>query len=130
MEPSIRAPMWLLVLAGVCIGFLVGGGVVWGVRILGSLLFGKEAMGLGDVHMMAAVGACLGWIDATLGFFAATFVGLFWAILSRALGGRFKRAMPFGPFLAAGTVLVVFSKPLFERLLGQIFASGGPLNIP
>ena len=53
--------------------YLVGGGVVWLVRIAGSLAFGKEAMGLGDVHLMAGVGACLGWIDPTLAVFEPFF---------------------------------------------------------
>ena len=55
-SPSI-AHLWLVVLSGVLLGYLIGGGIVWAVRILGSLAFGKEAMGLGDVHLMAAVGA-------------------------------------------------------------------------
>lgn len=130
MHTSTRAPMWLLVLAGVSLGFLIGGGLVWAVRIFGSLAFGKEAMGLGDVHLMAAVGACLGWVDAVLGFFAATFVGLLWAILSQLGGGRFKRAMPFGPYLAVGTLLVVFCKPMFEKGLSLLFPHWAPINLP
>ena len=51
------APLWLAVLAGVCLGYLIGGGAVWAVRIFGSLAFNKEAMGMGDVHLMAAAGA-------------------------------------------------------------------------
>ena len=37
-------------------GYLVGGLWIWGMRILGTLGFGKEAMGLGDVHLLAAIG--------------------------------------------------------------------------
>jgi len=43
-------------------GYLIGGLWIWGTRILGTLAFGREAMGLGDVHILAAVGAVCGWI--------------------------------------------------------------------
>ncbi len=126
-------PLPLLVLTGVLIGYLIGGGVVWLVRIGGSLAFGKEAMGLGDVHLMAAVGACLGWIDSTLAFFLAAFVGLYWTIMSAVWSRSVARQMPYGPYLAAATVLVVLCKPLIEvgltRLL-QIEPGGMPINLP
>jgi leader peptidase (prepilin peptidase)/N-methyltransferase len=121
-------PLVLKVLGGVLLGYLIGGAVVWGVRIFGSIAFGKEAMGLGDVHLMAAVGACLGWIDATVAFFLAAFVGIFWVIVSNIASGRLSRAMPYGPYLAVATILVILCKPLVEMGLGRMFA--GAVNIP
>jgi leader peptidase (prepilin peptidase) / N-methyltransferase len=121
-------PLWVTVLGGALLGYLIGGGVVWGVRILGSLAFGKEAMGLGDVHLMAAVGACLGWIDSTLAFFGAAFVGLFWFILSSVFSKSLKRTMPYGPYLAVATLLVLLCKPLIELGLSRL--TGQPVNIP
>src|SRR6202000_220208 len=103
------------------LGYLVGGGLVWAVRIGGSLGFGREAMGLGDVHLMGAVGACIGWVDWTLAFFGAAFVGLAWAILSGISGGKLRRMMPYGPFLAVSTVLVMLGKPVIEHLLSTLF---------
>ncbi len=126
--PETTPPLWVGVLGGVLVGYLVGGGVVWATRILGSVGFGKEAMGLGDVHMMAAVGACLGWIDATLAFFGAAFVGLAWAVLGRVVSGGMKRAMPYGPFLAVSTVLIVLLKPLVELGLSELLRR--PINLP
>lgn len=129
--PVLRAmPLWLCVLGGVTMGYLIGGGVVWAARIFGSLAFGKEAMGLGDVHMMAAVGACLGWIDPTIAFFLAAFVGVLWAILAALANGRLSRAMPYGPFLAFATLLVIVFKPVIELGLGRLFSMPGPLNLP
>ena len=124
------APLWLVVLSAVCMGYLVGGGIVWAVRIFGTLAFGKEAMGLGDVHLMAAVGACLGWIDPVIAFFLAAFVGVGWAVLARVVGGRLSRAMPYGPFLAIATLLVVVGKPLIEIGLGRLWGFAGPLDLP
>lgn len=124
------APLWLCVLSGVLWGYLVGGGVVWAVRIGGSLGFGKEAMGIGDVHLMAAVGACFGWIDATLAFFVAPFFGLAWAVAGAATGGKLRRAMPYGPFLAGGTFVVVVFKPVFEAGLTILLGGANGVDLP
>ncbi|CAG0948539.1 Prepilin peptidase PppA [Phycisphaerales bacterium] len=129
-DPTKIAPLWLSVLSGVLLGYLIGGGVVWAMRIAGSLAFGKEALGLGDVHLMAAVGACLGWIDSTLAFFGAAFVGVAWAILGRLFSGVFRRHMPFGPYLAIATVLVWFSKPGIAHLLTLLSKARPPLALP
>lgn len=126
MLPGTTPPLSLAFLGGSVIGYLVGGGIVWAVRILGSLSFGREAMGMGDVHLLAAVGAVLGWKDSIWVFFLAPFFGLGWALFSWLLGARFaslRRGLPFGPHLAMAAVVVVFCRPLvndFEaKLLGE-----------
>lgn len=130
MHAPVNAPLWLVVLGAVLMGYLIAGGVVWAVRIGGSLAFGKEAMGLGDVHMMAAVGACLGWIDPTIAFFLAAFVGVAYAGVAMIFKNKLTKAMPYGPFLAIATLMVVLGKPLVEIGLGRIFGMDTPLNLP
>lgn len=96
-------------------GYLVGCGLVWATRIAGTLAFGKEAMGLGDVHLMGAVGAVLGPIQVILGFFIAPFLGLAWA----ATQMLYKKIheIPYGPFLSIATALVMlFYDGLMDRL--------------
>jgi leader peptidase (prepilin peptidase)/N-methyltransferase len=113
------------------LGYLVGGGVVWAVRMLGTLAFGQEAMGLGDVHLLAGVGACLGWIDPLLAFFVAPFFGLAWAVGARAASRVFRMsgaALPYGPHLAAAAVLVVLGKPWFEW--GLVLILNEPVDLP
>ncbi len=127
---GMPAPLWLTVLGGSLMGFLIGGGFLWLMRIVFSLALGKEALGLGDIHLMAAVGACLGWIDATLAFFGAALVGLVWTILGAILGGKIKRAMPFGPYLAIATLLIVLCKPWIEMGLGRLMPHLAPINLP
>lgn len=96
-------------------GFIVGGGLVWLVRILGTLAFGKEAMGRGDVHIMCAVGAVTGWLVPVLAFFIAPFFGLLWALY--LLAGRNQRELPYGPWLAVGTaVVMIFHDGLVDFL--------------
>lgn len=124
-------PLWLSALAGSLLGALAGGGLVWGIRILGTLGLGREAMGLGDVHLMVAVGAVLGWADPVLAFFVAPFFGIAWAAAGGLLGrlmGRAGTALPYGPHLAAATVVVVLGKPIFETLLTRL--AGHPINLP
>jgi len=123
--PSVSVPLWLDAVAGALVGYLVGGAVVWAVRVLGSVLFRKEAMGLGDVHLMAGVGACVGWIDPVIAFFLAAPVGLYVELVRRvSVPGAARRAMPFGPSLAAATVLVLIGKPGVEWLLGAWLGRG------
>lgn len=120
--PHVDPPLWLEAFAGAAMGYLVGGGLVWLVRVFGSLAFGKEAMGMGDVHLLAAVGATLGWLDPVLAFFTAPFFGLAW-VLGASLFARRKGvsvALPFGPHLAAGTLTVVLLWPAYERLLAAL----------
>ncbi len=98
------------VLGGVLTGYLVGGGIVWATRILGTLGFGKEAMGLGDVHLMAAVGAVIGWRDVILAFFIAPFFGIIAAVLMAGVAALVKgkvRVIPYGPYLCAAAVVVM-----------------------
>jgi len=123
------APLWLAVLAGTLLGYLAGGGIVWAVRIFGSLAFGKEAMGLGDVHLMAAVGACLGWIDAVVAFFLAAFVGLVLTLVT-AVASKASRTLPYGPSLAIATLLVFLGKPLVERGLTALVRAPGLIDLP
>jgi prepilin signal peptidase PulO-like enzyme (type II secretory pathway) len=129
---AAEVPLWLAVLTGVLMGYLIGGGVVWGARLFGSLAFGKEAMGLGDVHLMAAVGACVGWIDAALAFPLAAVVGLYWVLVHILATRQAPRAMQFGPYLAAATLLVILGKPLVEEGLTRLLAMqpGDRVNLP
>ncbi len=87
------------------LGYFVGAAWIWGMRIFGTLAFGKEAMGLGDVHILGAVGAVCGWVVPSLAFFLAPIFGLVWAL--RLWLGKGQRELPYGPWLAAGTGMVI-----------------------
>ncbi len=115
--PDTAPPVPIQALGGSFLGYLVGGGIVWAVRVLGTLGFGREAMGLGDVHVLAAVGAVLGWIDPIWVFLVAPFFGLSWAFVSMGISSLFKRKrreLPFGPHLAIATLVVLFGRPAFN----------------
>lgn len=120
-------PVWLHALAGVALGYLAGGAVVWATRVLGTLAFGKEAMGLGDVHLMAAVGAVTGWREPVVAFFIAPFFGLAWAVGSAGLARvlqREVRIIPYGPHLAlASAIVIVLREPIFGYLAALLGVS-------
>ncbi len=97
--------IWLRGLAGSLLGAMVGGLVVWLVRILGTLVFGKVAMGLGDVHLMFGVGAVVGAEAATIAFFLAPFFGIITAIWMLIFHRR--RELPYGPYLSLATAFVM-----------------------
>jgi leader peptidase (prepilin peptidase) / N-methyltransferase len=91
------------------IGAAVGGGSLWLIGLLGKAAFRKEAMGLGDVKLMAAVGAWQGWGMALFAIFlaalVAAIVGIALIILKKTQWGA---KLPFGPYLALGSLITLF----------------------
>ena len=100
-------------------GYFVGCGVVWATRILGTLGFGKEAMGLGDVHLMGAVGAVIGPVLVVVAFFVAPFFGLAWAAFQMFF--KKTRQIPYGPFLSLGTFVVMILHEFIENCVVRLF---------
>jgi len=113
----------LVGLESAAFGYLIGGAWIWGMRILGTLGFGKEAMGLGDVHILAAVGAVCGWITPSLVFFAAPIIALLWALHLLASGRQ--RELPYGPWLAAASLVVILFYDGIMEFLAPSFAAFG-----
>ena len=91
------------------IGALFFGGFLYVVALVGKIIFKKEAMGMGDVKLGIMMGLFLGWkmsiMSLYVSFLVASFVGLVTIVT-----GQLKKGdrIPFGPFLAIGTILVVF----------------------
>ncbi len=86
-------------------GYFIGCGIVWGIRIFGAFAFGKEAMGLGDVHLMGAAGAVAGPFSVIIAFFIAPFFGLAWVGIQMFF--KKIRQIPYGPFLSIGILVVI-----------------------
>lgn len=89
------------------LGALVGGLGMWTVAVLGRLAFGREAMGMGDVKLMAAFGAWQGALpELLLIVFLASLLGSVVGITLIALRGRERAAiLPFGPYLCAAALI-------------------------
>ncbi|MFZ2146002.1 MAG: prepilin peptidase [Sedimentisphaerales bacterium] len=100
-------------------GYFVGCGIVWGTRIFGTLAFGKEAMGLGDVHLMGAAGAVIGPLYVFMAFFVAPFFGLTWAGFQMFF--KKIRQIPYGPFLSLGVFVVMILHDWIRDYLSFVF---------
>ena len=88
------------------IGILAGGGVLFALAETYYRLRGREGLGMGDVKMLAMIGAFLGWPHMLLALMLASFsgsaVGL--AVIVSRRGGM-QAALPFGTFLALGAIV-------------------------
>ncbi len=87
-------------------GLLTGGGILYLMAVVGEKVFKKEAMGGGDVKLLAAIGAFFGWKGALFALFAGSVAGSFAGLAVKYT--LKKEAIPFGPYLALGTVLHMF----------------------
>jgi len=88
-------------------GAAASGGLVWLVRIIGAVVLDREAMGFGDVTLMAMLGAFLGWQSCLVIFFLAPLAGLVLGLLTLIL--RNEREIPYGPFLCMAALVVLVS---------------------
>lgn len=87
------------------VGMVVTGGMVWAVRIVGSLALRREAMGFGDVTLMMMIGAFLGWQAGLIVFFVAPFAAVVIAVTQLIL--KRDDEIPYGPYLCLATAAVV-----------------------
>ena len=89
--------------AAALLGAAVGLGLLWTVRIVGGWVFKEEAMGLGDVFMMAMVGSFVGWRGVLLTIFLGALLGT--AVSLPQVLTRKRRVVPFGVYLAMGALV-------------------------
>lgn len=102
------------------IGVLLGGGILYAIAWGYYLWRREEGMGMGDVKMLAMIGAFLGWkavlVTLVLSSFSGAIIGL---IMMAAQRGTIKYALPFGTFLAIGAVVaMVAGEPLIAWYSG------------
>lgn len=142
--PELHAETWITLemmeageitragsLLGCFAGMLVGGGILWGVGKLGSIAFGKDAMGFGDVKLLAAGGGFIGpggvLVALMLASLVASVAGIgniarFYLLIRhrdrvRKRNRSARRAIatariagayvPFGPYLAIGIGIIL-----------------------
>jgi leader peptidase (prepilin peptidase)/N-methyltransferase len=95
--------------AAALLGAAAGGGGLYLIAFLYEKIAGHEGMGLGDVKMLAMIGAFLGVSGVLVSVLLASFAGSAVGIFAIALGrGDRKMRLPFGVFLAAGGVATFF----------------------
>jgi prepilin signal peptidase PulO-like enzyme (type II secretory pathway) len=103
-------------------GLAFGGLLVWSVRIVGRAALHKEAMGFGDVTLMAMIGAFLGWQTTLVVFFLSPVAALFIALTQWILTGR--RDIAFGPYLCLSALFVIVCWPTVWGRVDYVFRMG------
>jgi leader peptidase (prepilin peptidase)/N-methyltransferase len=88
------------------IAFIIGGGVILAISILGSLLLRKESMGGGDIKLFALIGLVVGIKLIFLSIFLASLLGTLYGVYLMLIR-RYNRDqyIPFAPFIAAGSIM-------------------------
>jgi leader peptidase (prepilin peptidase)/N-methyltransferase len=102
------------------LGALVGFGILWAIAHLGTWLFKKDAMGGGDLKMMAMVGAFLGIPGVFLTLFLGALLG---SLIFGPISWKTGKLVPFGIFLAAGAAVAYgWGDPLMAWYVGNFLA--------
>jgi prepilin signal peptidase PulO-like enzyme (type II secretory pathway) len=104
------------------VGMAAGGVLVWAVRIIGTATLHREAMGFGDVTLMAMLGAFLGWQSCLVIFFLAPFAALVIGVLNLLLHSDHE--IPYGPFLCLAAVVTIVRWAWLWSWLSGVFALG------
>ena len=85
------------------------GGIFILITLLGGLVYGKEAMGLGDVKLMGALGLYFGWTNIIIVSLISFLIGAVLSIILLII--KIKKTdeyIPFGPFIALGAFITLF----------------------
>lgn len=101
------------------LGMLAGAGIFLLITLLGGFVYGKEAMGLGDVKLMGALGLFFGLSNVIIIALVSFLIGAILSII--LLVSRIKKSneyIPFGPFIVLATFISIFIP--FETILGVL----------
>lgn len=91
------------------LGMFTGAGIFLLITLLGGLVYGKEAMGLGDVKLMGALGLYFGFSNIIIIALLSFLIGAILSII--LLATKIKKTdeyIPFGPFIVIGTFIAIF----------------------
>jgi len=84
-----------------------------------QIVLPREAMGMGDVKLLAAIGAFLGWQATVFSLFLSSAVGSVVSLALIAFGKKeFQSKIPYGPYIALGAVVWVFAQDQLLAIIG------------
>lgn len=107
-------------------GLLAGGGIFLIITLIGGLIAGKEAMGFGDVKLMASLGLIFGFINiimiAVISFLLGAIISIILLVSKKKKSDEY---IPFGPFIILATFLVMFvPQNIMLLVLFKVFTLG------
>ena len=108
------------------LGMLVGGGIFLAITLIGSLIYGKEALGFGDVKLMGALGLYFGMANilaiSAMSFLIGAILGIILIITKIKKSDEY---IPFGPFIVIATFISIFVPfDILLKILLVIFTLG------
>ncbi len=90
--------------------------------LLGIALISKGGMGGGDIKLFALIGFVVGVKTLLLSFFLSTLLGAVFGLIGMALGlVKKSKPIPFGPFIAAGTMIAYYFGDFLIRTYLNLF---------
>lgn len=108
---------WLVSFSESLVGAIAGGGLLWFVGYAYEKFTGREGMGLGDVKLLAMMGAHVGIENVLIIVFIASFLGSLIGVgllLTHRI--KSKSPIPFGPFLCFSFLIILFGKETFLKV--------------
>lgn len=108
------------------LGMLVGGGIFLAITLIGSLIYGKEALGFGDVKLMGALGLYFGMANilaiSAMSFLIGAILGIILIVTKIKKSDEY---IPFGPFIVIATFISIFVPfDILLKILLVIFTLG------
>lgn len=108
------------------LGMLTGGGIFLLITLIGGAIAGKEAMGLGDVKLMGALGLYFGFAStitiSVMSFLIGAIVSIILIIIRK---NKVNSYIPFGPFIVTAAIISIFVPfNIIFNVLMKIFSLG------
>ncbi len=101
-------------------GAIGGGGIIWLMGVLGKMIFRKDSLGFGDVKLLVTIGVYVGFPEVAMCLFLGICIAgvfIFGGLILKKLS--LGNTIPFGPFIALGTlVYLIWGPSLVNWYLG------------
>ena len=108
------------------LGMLVGAGIFFFITLVGGMLYGKEAMGFGDVKLMGAIGLYFGLSNIIIITLVSFLIGAILSVILLATKMKSTNEyIPFGPFIVIATFISMYiTFETIKLVLMKIFTLG------
>jgi len=118
---AARGLMWS------ALGMAAGAGSLWTIAAVGKMIFRKEAMGIGDIKLLGAIGAFLGSKAALFAILISSLTGSIVGLTLVAFRHKkMQSRIPYGPYLALAAVIWILWGPNIWNMYVNLLVSTAP----
>jgi len=93
--------------------------VMYGIKIMGNLMFKRESLGDGDIKLMGIIGISVGLLNSFVSLFFGALTGLIYSIIT--IKKNKEGVIPFGPFLILGSLIVIYFSSYITPYIEELF---------